>query len=211
MSQIISSHSKLLDESGRLIDTLQAYATTSSVAREALMRHEMLHQRLQEQQHRSEVALAEWRTALTRRWKCEIEGQRIYNGTVQHLRECYGDNTPQVQAIVPASSHAGTAADLLNDMRRLHAALVMMDGAYINAAHLDRLEATCAELNEALNDTERLEKNRRSATIERRMAEDACQRAMNDTTRLLRETLGNTMTIQPAAHAEVGSAFVYVE
>jgi hypothetical protein len=94
------------------------------------------------------------------------------------------------------TSHAGTPADLLNDMRRLHASLVLMQSSYVGEEMLNRLEGICDDLEEALIETDHLEKRRRSTTIERRMAEDACQRAIDETTRLLKDTLGVVPTIQ---------------
>ncbi len=192
MAQRTSLYSTILEESEQLIHLLEQYAADSALAREALTRHQQIHQELQTQQHRSEEALAQWRAALTRRWRCEVEGQRQYIQIVQKLRTFYGSTSAQVQAVLPSEHYQpGTAPNLLNDMRRMHATLQLMQPPLPDVrAVVDGLEQACSELDVALTETERCDRLRRMANIERRMTSDACQRASIDTRRTLQEHIG---------------------
>lgn len=184
MSQFVSPGARLLDESHNLITLLEHTQASSPFVREALARQQALHTELQHRQMQSDQALAEWRMALTHRWQCEIEGQRIYTQILRHLRDRYGEDSPHVQILLPSNNqHAGTAADLLNDMRRLHASLLLLQPQSVDADTLAHLEAMCQQLDEALAQTQHLERKRRATTIERRMAEDACRQAIDETTR----------------------------
>ena len=63
-------------------------------------------------QQQSEAAVAAWRTALARRWECEIAGRRIYKYVERQYLEWYGPESLELQRII---SHDGNflPADLL--------------------------------------------------------------------------------------------------
>jgi hypothetical protein len=204
MLQNISSQSQILDNSHQLIASLRSQSPASPFIRNALVRHQALHTELEARQKQSEHALSAWREALHHRWKCEIDAQRSYSQILQQLRSSYGTNSPQLQAIEPASSqHAGAVTDLLNDLRRLHATLQLMrpslNGSMPDLLHL---EGCCKKLEAALYETEQLEKQRRAATIARNLAEEACQRAIDETVRLLTQHRKVAVSLTVSAHSE---------
>lgn len=193
MTQINSPYSKTVYESNRLISLLESQADASFFAREALTRHRMIHSHLELHRVRSERALEAWRTALTIRWQCEIEGQRLYNQILDQLRTAFGADSPQVRAIIhsPTSCCAGSAEDLLEAMRRMHASLLLLQpDSPIRSQTIDRLGIACCELNNALQETKRFETARRNATLERQLAYAACERACEETRQILTQQLG---------------------
>jgi hypothetical protein len=192
MTQMISPHSAILKESTQLITILETHAAASPHLQQALTRHRTLHRDLVRHQHQSEHSLAAWRAALTQRWQSEVQGQRIFNQILQQLRSHYGTDAIQLQAIAPTSEVCtGTAEDLLNNMRRMYAALLLMQSSLpFGSDALQQLEHACNELDEALSATQRLETERRHHALERRMMQETCQRAIAETTHMLNDYLG---------------------
>jgi hypothetical protein len=183
--QITSPYSKVLDDSAHLMHILASHTGNWPFARQALARHQALHHELEVHQMKSEYALAEWRSALTHRWQCEIDGQRIYNTILQQTREHYGAESPEFQTIAPDTNHAGAATDLLNDMRHMHAALQLLEAAPLEQSMLTDLEHACQYLHDALTATRHHETRRRTTTLERQVIHSACERAIAETTSML--------------------------
>jgi hypothetical protein len=197
MTYMGSPQSNALEDSQRLITLLEGHAVAPSPAYDALARQRELHRDLEAHQIRSEQTLAAWRAALTRRWKCEVEGQRQYMRIIQQLRAHYGPDSPQMQALISSNdAQTGTASELLHDMRRMYAALLLIQPSLpFDAEHVHQLEAACNALDEALTETQHWETKRRQASIERRMADEACRRAIADATRLLEERSAIRQTV----------------
>jgi hypothetical protein len=164
-----------------------------------------LHRELETHQEKSEQALAAWRAALTHRWQCEIEGQRRYMLLVQQLRDHYGDDSPQLQAVLPGhTTYTGSAEDLLHDMQRLHAALLLLTAAPVSAHSIDELDAACAALAHALSETRRCETERRTTSLDRRLAQDACEHAIAEAHMLLgRHASGTRSMLEAPVYAEM--------
>lgn len=190
MTQLYSPQRQPLEESNHLIHLLQQQANQSEAARNALARHQVIHNELYRQQVQSEHALAAWRHALTQRWQCEIEGQRIYSNILKKLQHYYGAESPQLQVIVPSNQpHAGAAEDLLNDMRRMHASLLLTQPSFpCSSECVMQLEAACHNLSVSLQETRYYETERRTINFKRRLAEEACLRSIDETNRLLNES-----------------------
>jgi hypothetical protein len=208
MTQICSAPSKTLEESSHLIALLESRSATFPSARDALVRQRALHQELETHQEKSNRALAAWRSALTHRWQCEIEGQRHYMLLIQQLRDYYGDNSPQLQTVLPGhTTYTGSAEDLLHDMQRLHAALHLLPTAPIEPERISELEAACTRLASALSETQRCETERRTTSLDRRMAQDACEHAIAETSALLaRHAPATRPTIDTRVYAEAHKA-----
>jgi hypothetical protein len=204
MTQICSAQAQTLEESSHLIAILESQTAIPPFARNALARQRALHQHLEEYQHRSEQALAAWRAALTHRWQCEIEGQRHYMLLLKQLRDHYGADSPQLTTVMPThTTYTGSAEDLLHDMQRLHAALRLLPGTPITPQRMDELATACAELEHALNETYRCETERRNASLDRRLAQDACAHAIAETTEMLARHFHQTHpTIETLLYAE---------
>jgi hypothetical protein len=208
MTQIYSTHSQTLEESSHLIAILEYRAAFFPSARDALARQRALHQELESYQEKSEQALAAWRSALTHRWQCEVEGQRQYMLLVRQLRDHYGDNSLELQTVLPGhTTYTGSAEDLLHDMQRLHAALHLLPAAPVAAEDLDELEAACAALEQTLSETRRCETERRTTSLDRRMAQDACAHAIAETSAQLDlYAPGTRPTIEARVYAQVNEA-----
>ncbi len=204
MSQNISLHSLILDDSARLIAALQKRAMLAPCVQDALAYHTQLHRELEAAQVESERALLDWRTALTQRWDCEVKGQRIYMQILEQLCDNYGDDSPEVRVISPDHTPlVGTALDLLHEMQRLHASLLLMKPALmLNGVSLSQLEAACARLEQALIETQNCETRRRKAGVISRMVQQTCQRAITETQRSLNERLGKRITLESSFYAE---------
>jgi hypothetical protein len=185
MTQTVSPSHNILEESEQFIAALRQYAIAP--AQDVLERYVTLHEELRRQQAQSTQSLAAWREALQRRWHCEISGQRMYMKIVQQLRTFFGSDSPQLQVIEPHSAApAGSAADLLNDMWRLHAALIILQpNLPCEADIIAQFELACQDLDQALRDTAHYEEQRRRTSVEYHLAQNACRRTMDETNNLL--------------------------
>jgi hypothetical protein len=189
MTQTVSPSYNILEESEQLIAALQQHPTASAQVQDMLEHHIALREELTYRQEQSEQSLAAWREALQRRWHCEISGQRMYTKIVQQLRSFFGPDSPQLQIIEPhTAAPAGSAADLLNDMWRLHATLMILQpGLPCDAEIITQFEYACQNLDAALKDTVHYEEQRRRTSVEYHLAQDACWRTMEELTSLLAE------------------------
>jgi hypothetical protein len=206
MMQTVSPSQNVLEESEQFIAALQHH--TTDPARQRLEQHVALHEQLKYRQAQSEQSLAAWREALQRRWHCEVTGQRMYTKIVQQLRRFFGPDSPQLQIVEPHSAApAGSAADLLNDMWRLHATLIIVQPDLpCEADTIARFELACQNLDEALSNTAYCEEQRRRASVEYHLAQDACKRAMAETNSVLTTPLSIAHTMQSAVHTN-GQAY----
>lgn len=173
-------------ESQRLIDALERHAADLPFASEHLAIYRPAHHTLEQCQHRSDSAVAAWQVALARRWECEIAGRRLFKQIYNQYIAFYGSATcREVQRI--ASNHAegdSLPADLLADMRRLHADLALHhDDAFLGRC--GELERACTMLEFAIREAIAYEAARRTSVIDRRIAQEALHRARNATQRAL--------------------------
>jgi hypothetical protein len=189
MTQTVSPSHNILEESEQLIADLQQHPTASAQVQDMLKHHMALREELKHRQEQSEQSLAAWRAALQRRWHCEIAGQRVYTRIVQQLRNFFGPDSPQLQVIGPhPAEFVGSAADLLNDMWRLHATLLILQPDLpCEAETIAQFELACQNLDAALSDTAYYEEQRRRTSVEFHMAQNACKCAMDEMTSLLAE------------------------
>ena len=173
-------------ESQRLIDALERHAADLPFASEHLAIYRPAHHTLEQCQHRSEDAVAAWQVALARRWECEIAARRLFKQIYGQYVAFYGSATcREVQRI--ASSHSegdGSPADLLADLRRLHADLTLQhDDGFLGRCN--ELERACNMLTFAIREATACEAARRTSVIDRRIAQEALRRARNTTQRAL--------------------------
>lgn len=155
------------------------YVDSPSIRGE-LDRHFQLRHELDQRQKQAEAALAEWRTALAWRWKCEVAGQRLYLQIFRQLETLYGANATYLQIIGPARAGvARTADELLADLQRLAASCEIMDPrpGFI-AARLDELIEVVHQLDKALTWTNQAEEARRAAMLGQRLAQGTFQRSI---------------------------------
>lgn len=181
-------------ESQRLIDALEQHAAQLPFATEHLAIYRPAHATLEECQRRSDAAVEAWRAALARRWDCEVAGRRLFKQIYGQYVAFYGSEAcPEVQRV--ASTHAegdGSPAELLADMRRLHADLALHhDDAFLaRRAELDR---SCDMLEFAIRDAIACEAARRSSVIDRRMAQEALRRVRTTTQHALQSLGGDAV------------------
>ena len=180
------------DAVGRLVALLERHRHTSPQLEEELARQQTLTHTLAEHRLRGDRALSAWRTALSRRWECEVSAQRAYRSVQRQLGDYYGPDTVYAQLIAPAHpSGSGTASDLLHELRRLAASLELLAPCPPFAAEaLARLHVTGDELAVAIEQSQRCENERRSVSIEQRMAVNLYGRAYERARRLLAGYIG---------------------
>lgn len=195
MTQVISSHhptSSPIDDSQQFIAMLESQAPQHPFVGEELARHRVLYSELQHRQAFNERTLREWRAALTRRWECEIAGQRLFMQIQRQLREHFGADSLQVEAVAPVlDSKACTAADLLAALRRMHAGLMLLQPSPpFVGERMNQLKQALSTLAEALDQTRLCEAARRQAILNQQLASGAYERARNQTRHLFIEQLG---------------------
>lgn len=155
------------------------YAELPSI-RDELERHLKLRYELERRQLEAEEALANWRTALARRWKCEVAGQRLYTQIYRQLESFYGADAAYLQIINPTRSGvARTADELLADLQRLMASCELMEPRpdFIEARLVELAEAVL-QLDQALTRTSQCEELRRTAMLSHRLAQGTFRRSI---------------------------------
>ena len=186
-----------LDDSSRLIAVLEQHRTRLPFADEALAQHQMLHGELLHQRSSSEQALEEWRHALAQRWQCEVAGRRVYLRIQQALVEHFGEESPALLLFIRSDEGNGSAAELLADLQRLHAALCVTEPpAIATRDYLPELTHICEDLEAAIAWTSRCDQQRRKAVLDRHLGQHAYQRIRSKTRRLLREHLGEWTALE---------------
>jgi hypothetical protein len=198
VTQIIASQYDIMEDQDRLIAVLERYRPYLPFVDEELARHQSLRQELEQHQGLSEQTLAEWRQALAQRWECEVVGQRLYQQIQSRLRDYFGSDSPHLRIIAPDNDEkARTAAELLNDLRRLEASLrLMQPRPPFVRLQLTELTQVCTNLEQALTWTQHCERQRHNAMLEQRLAYNLYEQVRKQTQRLLNEHLGEP--VEPA-------------
>jgi len=184
-----------LAESQRLIATIEERRGDLPLADRLLAIHRPTHRALESSYDRSEQAVAAWRAALAQRWECEVAGRRIYKRILRQIVERHGgEDAPEVQLLSRGGAEADSSpAELLADLRRLHAALAVGAGGPAAGEQLVEIERVCGALESAIADVRLCETQRRVAVLDTRLASEAYRRARAETRRLLAEHYGEQM------------------
>jgi hypothetical protein len=182
-----------LAESQRLIAALERQRSELPFADDILAMYRPTHAHLERSSELSDGAVEAWRAALAQRWECEVAGRRLYKQIVRQLVEHYGDTAPEVQLLSRGDAEVNsTPAELLHDLRRLQAALDLGVAALPFAAErLAEVERACVALEAAIEEAHQCESQRRTAALDRRMAQEAYRRARAATRRALIEHYGD--------------------
>lgn len=187
MTQPILRTVSVFDAAHSLVKQLERHRAIMPFAEEELASHTLLRLSLEEHQRRSEEALCNWRSALARRWDCEIVAQRTYTNVQRQLGSFYGPGSAYLQMVAPA--HAGSAltpTDLLLDLRRLEASLGLLSPEPPFArTYLMELANVICQLDAAISETIRYEAERRSVQLDHRLAIKIYQRACKRIEQLL--------------------------
>jgi hypothetical protein len=175
-----------------LLSLLERYRESHPALDNELAQQRVLSDTLAEHQRRDEQTLAEWQTALSRRWECEVGAQRVYSAVQRQLAAHYGSDRAYAQLIAPAHpSHASTASDLLLDVRRLGVSLELLAPQLpFGAAAVAELRAAGDALEQAIDETARREAARRSVLAEQRIAANLYERACDRARKHLADVVG---------------------
>jgi hypothetical protein len=170
-------------ESLRLIDAIERRQADLPFAAAVLNLHREAHRELEQRHDASEAAVGAWRAALARRWDSEVAGRRLYKQVLRQLTDHLGDDAPLVQMISRGGAEANsTPNELLEDLRRVQAALTLEVGALNFAAErLAQLEQACVALEQAIETARATEHERRNAVLDNRMAREAFRRVCEET------------------------------
>jgi hypothetical protein len=172
-----------LADSQRLIDALERRRDDLPFGESVLAQHREAHQDLAACHDVSEAAVSAWRAALARRWDCEVAGRRLYKQGLRQMAEQLGEDAPQVQLISRGGAEANsTPAELLEDLRRLRAGLLLLpDGLPQAAERIAQIDESCAVLERAIEEARVAEQHRRHAVLDTRMAREAFRRVCEET------------------------------
>ncbi|MBX0329866.1 hypothetical protein K2Z83_19565 [Oscillochloris sp. ZM17-4] len=175
------------DAVAQLITMLEMRRSELPFADEELARHRALRSALEEQDALGEQSLAEWRQALSQRWRAEVIGQRAYIAIQQQISSYFGNDALYLQLVAPSQpASALTAGNLLSDMRRLEASLALLRPRPPFAEEsLAQLREAGDRLSAAIEWSEHCEAERRRALIEQRLAANLYERVCQKTRRLM--------------------------
>jgi hypothetical protein len=175
-----------------LIKLLERHRTTLPFADEEIAYYTDLRNSLDAQRQHSEETLSAWRSSLSRRWECEVTGQRVLIHVQRKIVALYGDDAVSMRVIAPGRlASAMTPSDLLNDLRRLEASIaLLMPRPPFADETLAQLADAATRLSTAIDDTARCEAERRTALLDQRLALSLYERACGRTRQLLAEVLG---------------------
>ncbi|NJL33671.1 MAG: hypothetical protein HC893_07185 [Chloroflexaceae bacterium] len=193
-------YSPELDSSNRLLMLLEQCCPDIPAVHDALERHTRLHHQLEMQNDLHSRALAEWQLALERRWRWEVAAQRIYIRIQHMIRDQFGSDSPQSQALTPAEL-VGTADEMLRELRRLYATLLVCTPVPISMATLQQLGDARDNLAMALAETQRCKRAWRQVMLEHRMILSAYQRAFEETQQELGAFMSPDVSSEMAALA----------
>lgn len=180
------------DPLNQIITLLEQLRNRLPFAEEELVYHTQLRAMLAEQQAQSAAALAAWRTALAKRWECEVQAQRLYTHVRQQVIEIVGTDAPCLQLLEAAPAEgAWMATDLLNNLRRLTVVVDLIQPAPLFYKQVRaELQAIADRLANAIQETERCEEERRRVQAEQRMLIELCQRSYRRTRQRIATHLG---------------------
>jgi len=180
------------DPLNQIITLLEQLRNRLPFAEEELAYHTQLRAMLAEQQEQSAAALAAWRTALARRWECEVQAQRLYTYVRQQVIDAVGTDAPCWQLVEESPADgAWMATDLLNNLRRLAIVVDLIQPALPSHKAIQaELQTMAARLAHAIQETERCEEERRRVQAEQRMLNELCQRSYRRTRQRIVTHLG---------------------
>jgi len=180
------------EATGGLVALLERHCADFPQLGEELERQRRLRDTVAEQRERSAQALAAWRAALARRWRCEVAAQRIYADAQRRLRRYYNDRPSHARLVAPGHpDHARTPGGLLQEVLRLAATLEVLAPSLPCAAELRAdLRAAADDLAAAIEQTEHCEIERRRLHTAERMAAQMALRASERSRRLLSQYVG---------------------
>jgi len=144
------------EATGGLVALLERHCADFPQLGEELERQRRLRDTVAEQRERSAQALAAWRAALARRWRCEVAAQRIYADAQRRLRRYYNDRPSHARLVAPGDpDHARTPGGLLQEVLRLAATLEVLAPSLPCAAELRAdLRAAADDLAAAIEQTD---------------------------------------------------------
>lgn len=193
MTTLPSPHDAIAD-SAKLIAILERHHNDAPEIEALLDAHRATHHQMTISYHTSEEAIAAWRAALARRWTCEIAARRLYKQTLRQLVQHYGTaETPTIRLISRGGAEAdSTPAELLEDMRRLHAVL-SLEAATLPFAEqrLAEIVQSCETLERAIDEVAACERQRRTAVLDLRIAREVYRRMRRETCQALMSQLGD--------------------
>ncbi len=172
-----------INESRRFIHALERRQHVLTFADTLLSLHYTAHQHLENSYDISEQAVEAWRAALADRWECEVAVRRLYKQVIRQLTDHYGEMAPQMQLITRGGAEINSSpAELMEDLRRLHAALtVELETLPFAAERLPQIDQVYDQLDHAIDVANQTEQRRRNAVLENRMAREAFRRTSEAT------------------------------
>ncbi len=175
----------------QMVDLLERHRDRHPFLDEELRRHRAIAQAMAGQQQRTEQALSDWQVALARRWACEVSAQRAYR-SVQLQLDAYQHDTASSALLTSAFTGAiGTPRALLDEVRRLEAAIELLSPRPSFAAEARaRLHTVGDELQAAIAQTDRCEAARRSMASEQRVVSHLLERSNERARQLLGSLAG---------------------
>jgi hypothetical protein len=176
------SPSDAIVESLRFISAIEERRALLPFAGDLIALHQYAHRNLEACHAASETAVEAWRSALARRWDCEVAGRRLYKQIVRQMTDYYGEGSPQLLLVSRGGAEANsTPAELLDDLRRLHAALtVELVQIPFAAERLPQVSQAAAVLEAAIHEAQETEHRRRIAVLDSRMAREAFRRTCEE-------------------------------
>jgi hypothetical protein len=182
-------------ESQRLIAAIEQRRAELPFAEDVLATHRTMHRELETSHTSSEQAVAEWRAALARRWDCEVAGRRLYKQVMRQLVEFYGTSEAAPVTLLSrgGAEAESTPSELLEDLRRLRAALQIESAPPFAAERWAQIAAVHDDLEQAISQANACEHRRRTAVLDSRMAREVYRRVRGETVRALAAHYGETV------------------
>ncbi|MBC8074475.1 MAG: hypothetical protein H7Y32_00240 [Chloroflexales bacterium] len=192
----------LVQDSTQLLEALERQLDALPAAGALLEQHQQLHRELLHRQQSGERAIEEWRRALARRWECEVAGQRLYLNVQRELVAYFGPASQALLIFLRGDEREHDAAQLLADLRQLHAALAITHGVPTAATdYLPDLVLACDALDDALHWSNRCEQQRHRAFLDRHLSQQAYQQVRERTQRTLATPVANLVADMPVSVA----------
>lgn len=191
----LTAPSDTLTESARVISLLTQHTYHWPLASQLLVAHQQVHRDLERSRQANQQAVAAWRAALARRWDYEVAARRAYKQIYRVLLEVFGSpDAPEIRLITRFPNNESTASDIIHDLQRMQAAIELhLPHTSIAPAQLEELQRLGTTLQQATDETERTEAQRRNSVFDWRLAIDAYQRARLTTVQILAEEYGVTL------------------
>ncbi len=190
----LPSPNDAIADSARLIAILERHHQDVPEIESLLTAHRTTHYQMATSYRASEDAIAAWRAALARRWTCEIAARRLHKQTLRQIVQHYGTaEAPTIRLISRGGAEAdSTPAELLEDMRRLHAVLSLeVESLPFAGQRLNEIAQSCAALETAIHDVAESERRHRTAVLDLRIAREVYRRMRRETYQTLVSRLGD--------------------